>query len=186
MAGRQMQEAESFMGKLGSKIRAERKALGLNIREFATLVGTSKATLQRVETGAKSPSIALLHEISHVCRKPIDTFIHDTHRGFVRIDEENQKKITTKSSDIRIICPYGLISSDIVVNYYRGKPGAHVETHEDEGYEWVYILKGSCIVEYDNAEHRFKKGDALFYDARKPHSYKILTPFESIRISVRG
>jgi transcriptional regulator with XRE-family HTH domain len=174
------------MEKLGNKIRAERKALGLTIREFAELVGTSKATLQRIETGAKSPSIALLHEISHVCRKPIDAFIHDTPRGFVRIDEQNQRKITTKTSEIRIICPYGLISKDIVVNFYRGNPGAHVEPHEDEGYEWVYVLKGSCIVEYDNQEHSFKEGEALFYDARKPHSYKILTPFESIRISVRG
>ena len=174
------------MRKLGDKIRAERKALGLSIREFAKLLGTSKGTLQRVETGAKSPSIDLLHEISHVCRKPIDTFIQEAPREFVRIDEETQRKIMTKRSEIRIICPYGLISKEIVVNYYKGKPGAHVEPHEDEGYEWIYVLKGSCIVEYDNTEYRFKEGDALFYDARKTHAYKILTPFESIRISVRA
>lgn len=174
------------MEKLGDKIRAERKVLGLSIREFAELVGVSKATLQRVETGAKSPSIDLLHEISHVCRKPIDAFIHETPRGFVRIDEQNQKKVTGKRSEIRIICPYGLISKDIVVNYYKGSPGANVEPHQDEGYEWIFVIKGSCIVEYDNAEHRFGEGDAFFYDARKTHSYKILSQFESIRISIRA
>lgn len=174
------------MPELGSKIRRERKALGLSLVEFADLLKTSKATLQRVETGAKSPSIALLTEISQVCRKPIDTFIHDEPRDFYRIDPAEQKSIGTRDSEIKIICPYGLISRDIVVNYFKGKPGAHVEPHQDEGYEWIYVLKGSCIVEYENKVFRFKRGDAFFYDARKIHSYKILTPFESIRISVRA
>lgn len=174
------------MEKLGAKIRAERKVLGLSIREFAELVGVSKATLQRVETGAKSPSIALLHEISHVCRKPIDAFIHETPRGFIKIDKENQKKVISKNSEIRIICPYGLISKDIVVNYFRGNPGATVEPHQDEGYEWIFVIKGSCVVKYDNAEHNFGEGDAFFYDGRKTHSYKISSDFESIRISIRA
>ena len=60
---------------LGSRIRKERKGLGLTLEKFAALVGTSKAMLQRVETGAKSPSIALLAEIATVCRRRIDDFI---------------------------------------------------------------------------------------------------------------
>lgn len=174
------------MSDLGAKIRRERKALGLTLKEFADLVRTSKATLQRVETGAKSPTIALLTEISHICRKPIDTFIHEVLRDFYEIDAAEQKSIVTKGSEIKIICPYGLISRDIVVNYFKGKPGAHVEPHQDEGYEWIYVLRGSCIVEYETKVFRFKRGDAFFYDARKTHSYKILTLFESIRISVRA
>jgi transcriptional regulator with XRE-family HTH domain len=174
-----------LMRKLGDKIRVERKALGLSISEFARLVGTSKTTLQRIETGAKSPSIALLQDISHVCRKPIDAFILEAPREFVRIDEGEQRKILTKNAEIRIICPYGLLSRDIVVNYFKANPGTRMEPHQDEGYEWIYVIKGSCIVEYDNKEYSFKEGDALFWDARKTHSYKVLTPFESIRISVR-
>jgi len=173
------------METLGEKIRAERKALGLSIREFARLVGTSNATLQRIETNAKSPSIALLQEISEVCRKPIDAFIHQAPKGFVRFDREKQKRVITKLSEIRIICPYGVISRDIVVNYFSGKLGAQVEPHQDEGYEWVFVFSGSCIVEYDGVEHTFEGGDAFFYDARKTHSYKLLSDFESIRISIR-
>jgi len=174
----------NVMETLGAKIRKERKSLGLTIKEFAKLIGTSKATLQRVETGVKSPTIDLLTEISFVCRKPLESFIHDRRGKFHEIGTDRQRKIVTGNSEITIICPYGLISRDIVVNHFKAMPGASVEPHQDEGYEWIYVLKGKCIVEYDSNKYEFKEGEALFYDARKTHSYKILTPFESIRISV--
>ncbi len=55
------------MKDLGNRIRFERKALGLTLQNFAELVGTSSSMLQRVETGAKSPSVELLVEIANIC-----------------------------------------------------------------------------------------------------------------------
>ena len=60
------------MKDLGNRIRFERKALGLTLQNFADLIGNCSSMLQRVETGAKSPSIELLVEIVNICRKPID------------------------------------------------------------------------------------------------------------------
>jgi len=173
------------MRDIGKMIRSERKAIGLTLEKFAKLVGTSKATLQRVEAGTKSPSVELLSEISHVCRKPISDFIHDEFAGFRKMEEEDQKKIISRQSKTTIIAPYGMISPDIVVNYYEGMPGAHMDPHRDEGYEWVYILKGTSEVEHDGITYNLKKGDVICYDASKLHSYRILTPFEAIRITIR-
>ncbi len=173
------------MRDIGKMIRAERKSMGLTLEKFAKLVGTSKATLQRIESGAKSPSVALLSEISHVCRKPISDFIHDEIAGFRKLEEEDQKKIITRQSKTTIISPYGMISRDIVVNHFEGMPGAHMDPHKDEGYEWVYVLKGTCEVEHDGTTYSLKKGDVICYDAGEFHSYRILTPFEAIRITIR-
>jgi len=173
------------MRDIGKMIRAERKAMALTLEKFAKLVGTSKATLQRIEAGVKSPSIALLSEISHVCRKPISDFIHDERAGFRKLEDDDQKKIITRHSKTSIIGPYGMISRDIVVNYYEGMPGAHMGLHKDEGYEWVYVLKGTCEVEHDGTMYHLKKGDVICYDASKLHSYRILTPLEAIRITLR-
>jgi transcriptional regulator with XRE-family HTH domain len=172
------------MKDIGKMIRAERKSMALTLEEFAKLIGTSKATLQRIETGAKSPSVALLSEISHICRKPITDFIHDELVSFRKLAEEEQKKIITNIAKTYIIAPYGMISDDIVVNYYEGLPGAYADPHNNKGREWVYILKGECEVKHNGNTYLLKKGDSICYDATKTHSYKILTPFKAVRITI--
>jgi transcriptional regulator with XRE-family HTH domain len=173
-------------GTLGSKIRKERKALGLTLEKFAELVGTSKAMLQRVETGAKSPSIALLSEIATVCRRRIDDFIHEEPEGFYKLDEMKQKTVRLHAHEVRIIAPFGLISKDIVVNHFKARAGAVVKPQREYGHAWVYITKGSCVFEHDGVPHQLKKGDVIYYDARRPTSLRILSSLESIRITVRG
>ena len=170
---------------LGRKIRRERRALGLTIERLAELTGTSKANLQRIETGAKSPSVALLAEISHVLRKPIGDFIGERGKGFYKIDGIKRKTLITDDFRMSTICPFGLINRDIVVNYFKAKAGALVKPHQDKGYEWIYIVGGSCIFEHDGKSYRLAKGDVIYYDARRTHSVKTLTPLESIDIFVR-
>jgi transcriptional regulator with XRE-family HTH domain len=173
-------------GILGSRIRRERKALGLTLEKFAELVRTSKAMLQRVETGAKSPSIALLAEIATVCRRRMDDFIHEEPAGFYRLDETKQKTIHLGNCEVRIIAPFGLVSKDIVVNHFKAKAGAVVKPHKENGHAWVYITAGRCVFEHGGIPHRLKKGDVIYYDARKSTTLKVLTRLESIRITVRG
>lgn len=173
-------------GNLGFRIRKERKALGLTLEQFARLVGTSKAMLQRVETGAKSPSVALLAEIATVCRRRVDDFIHEEPAGFTKLDESKQKAIRLGDYEVRIIAPFGLISKDIVVNHFKAKAGALVKPLKENGHAWVCITKGSCVFEHDGVPHRLKRGDIIYYDARRPSTLKVLTALESIRITVRG
>ena len=69
---------------LGERIRKERKTLGLTLEQLAKLVGTSKAQLQRIERGKKSPSVALLAELSNILRKSIDALIPAERKGFYK------------------------------------------------------------------------------------------------------
>ena len=174
------------MTNIGARIRKERKALGLTLEKFAGLVGTSKAMLQRVETGAKSPSISLLAEIATVCRRRIDDFVHEEPAGFYKLDDRKQKTVTMGDYEVRMISPFGLISRDIVVNHFKARGGALVRPHRENGHAWVYILKGRCIFEHDGVPHKLKKGDVIYYDSSRPSALKMLTPLESIRITVRG
>ncbi|HPD61634.1 MAG TPA: helix-turn-helix transcriptional regulator, partial [Thermodesulfobacteriota bacterium] len=76
---------------LGEIIRKERKALGLTLDQLAKLVGTSKAQLQRIEKGKKSPSVALLAEISNILKKPIEALIPAKRKGYYKLDRARQK-----------------------------------------------------------------------------------------------
>ena len=172
------------MKDLGNRIRLERKALGLTLQNFAELVGTSSSMLQRVETGAKSPSVELLIEIANICRKPIDDILKQQLKGFKKFDAKNQKTIQTEDFEIHIICPYGLISRDIAISHFKGKTGATIIPPTQKGYIWVYVLKGEGIFTYEGAPQKVRAGDTLYYDSEKPHSLKILSSLESIRINI--
>ena len=62
---------------IGSKIRTERKELGLSLEALSNKIGISKMTLQRVETGATSPSIILLADIAFHLKRPVESFIRE-------------------------------------------------------------------------------------------------------------
>ncbi len=173
------------LGDIGARIRKERKTLGLTLEKFAKLAGTSKAMLQRVETGVKSPSISLLAEIAPVCRRRIDDFIIEEPEGFYKLDGRKQKAVKAGEYEIRIIAPFGLISRDLVVNHFKAKAGALVKPRQEDGYVWVYIIKGTCLFEHDGVPHKLKKGDVIYYDSRRPHALRVLTALETIRITVR-
>ena len=170
---------------IGEKIRRERNFLGLSLEKFAGLIGTSKATLQRIETGLKSPSVALLYEISQTCRKPIEEFLNDERPDLYWLKDDKQKKIEGDDYKISIIAPYGLISRNMVINHYVGQKGAGRTPTQEKGYHWVYVLKGSCIFHYDDTTYELKKGDVVYYDSSKTFSFKVLKDFESIRIAIR-
>ena len=172
------------MKDLGNRIRFERKALGLTLQNFADLVGTSSSMLQRVETGAKSPSVELLVEIANICRKPIDDLLKPQLNGFKKFDAKNQKTIRTKDFEIKIICPYGLISRDIAISHFKGKTGASITPPTQKGYIWVYVLKGEGIFEVEGISRQVRKGDTLYYDSEKEHNLKIVSALESIRVNI--
>ena len=79
------------MDQLGRRIRKERKASGLTLEALAKIVGSSRATLQRIETGVKPPSVALLSQISNVLRKPIDELIREERKAFYRLEDSARK-----------------------------------------------------------------------------------------------
>jgi len=173
------------MDQLGRRIRKERKASGLTLEALAKIVGSSRATLQRIETGVKSPSVALLSQISNVLRKPIDELIREERKAFYRLEDSARKVIETSDFSMSTICPFGLLSRDIVINHFVAEEGAVVKPHTDKGYEWVYLLEGTCVFDYDGTRHELGKADAVFYDARKPHSVFVTSHLESIDLFLR-
>ena len=171
---------------LGDNIRRERKRLGLTLEKFANIVGTSKTTPQRIETGAKAPPVDLLYEIAQLCRRPMEEFIQDKLEGIYRLDASRQKKVKGDDFEVSIVCPYGVISRDLAINYYRGEPGAHIKPTQDRGYHWVYIVRGSCLFEHDSQQYTLKAGDAIYYDASKTFWFRVIDDLESIRVAVRA
>lgn len=62
---------------LASRIRDERQARGLSLRDMAEASGVSFATLQRVETGRRDLRISTLFAIAETLGVPVAGFLGD-------------------------------------------------------------------------------------------------------------
>ncbi|MBW1736148.1 MAG: helix-turn-helix domain-containing protein [Deltaproteobacteria bacterium] len=161
---------------LGEKIRAERNRAKMTLDQLAKKVGISKMTLQRIETGKTSPSIAVLGDIAQALQKPLSSFIEEKS-GFIKITrKKDQFSFENDKLKARNILPRGSIGlgnvGGIAINYVEAKNGVEVETHINKGFEWVFQISGKAILLYDGKEYVSTPGDVFFYDGRRPHSVK--------------
>ncbi len=158
------------MKEIGLRIRNERKSLGWSLGEMAEKIGISPMTLQRIETGKRSPSVIVLAEIANVLMKPIDYFIKEKRPKLVLIRKDQQTVIESPKLKLTVIAPKGLVDETIYINLGEAKEGKFIDSHVDEGYSLVHMLDGECIVEHEGKKYRHQKGDTLYYDARYRHS----------------
>jgi transcriptional regulator with XRE-family HTH domain len=158
------------MERIGRKIRTERKTKGLSLRELAEKCGVSTMTLQRIETGKTSPSVAVLSQIAHFLAQPIDFFIKEENPKICVVKKNDHRIVEAENMRLSMIAPLGLIDNNIFVNLVEAKKGRFVESHTDNGYSFVYVLKGGIIFEHDGVKYELQPGDVLYYNASYPHS----------------
>jgi transcriptional regulator with XRE-family HTH domain len=174
------------MDEIGLRIRNERKSRGWSLGEMAGKIGINPMTLQRIETGKRSPSVVMLAEIAHQLLKPIDYFIKEKNPQLVLVKKEQQTVIESPKLKLTVIAPKGLIDEKIYLNLGEAKKGKFIDSHVDEGYSLVYILDGECIVEHNGKKYVHRKGDTLYYDARYRHSVTANGPVRFISVFFRG
>ncbi|RPJ01675.1 MAG: XRE family transcriptional regulator, partial [Deltaproteobacteria bacterium] len=170
---------------IGAKIRAERKRLGLSMEALAEEIGISKMKLQRIETGATSPSIVLLSQIAYHLKKPIESFVRDGKADVVHLKKKQQDALSDDKRGFRIIGPMGLISDRITLTYQELEKDALTESHTNEGIEWAYIIEGSAIFEINGEKFIFEEGDSICFNARLPHSTRVIEKMKCVGLFLR-
>ncbi len=155
---------------LGKKIREERNKTGLSLKQLADKVGISTMTLQRIETGKTSPSVSVLSQIAIHLKQSIVDFIQEEKPKIRILRKEDQSVIESSGRRIQVIASDGVIDG-MLVNL---SDVDIIDPHTEDGWSFVYVLEGKAIIEHDGTEYVIDTGDALYYDARYPHSIKAL------------
>ena len=178
-------QKQEMLNRIGAKIRAERNRLGLSLEALARKVGISKMTLHRIETGASSPSITCLSDISFHLKQPIEMLIKEGDPNVILMKKNQQETIFDPNIGIRVLAPRGIISDRISIIGAELKKGTVIETHTNKGFEWAYIIKGKAVVTVGNRSYPLEQGDVIFYDAHFPHSIKMEETVRFVELFIR-
>jgi transcriptional regulator with XRE-family HTH domain len=176
---------EDSLKKIGSKIRAERKRLGLSLEALAKKAGISKMTLQRIETSVTSPSIVVLSQISSHLNRPLESFIREGKADVFLLKRNQQDALFNHERGFRIIGPKGLIADRITLTYSEIEKDAITEPHTNNGFEWAYLVEGSAVLEVDGEKYLLETGDAVYYDAHFSHSMRVIDKIKYVGLFLK-
>ena len=179
----------------GTRIREQRQALGLSLRELGSRVGVSASMLSQVETGRCRASVATLYKLVTELGMTLDDLFEDTtaeppapepapRRGDAvprvvrprptgpvlspgeRVRIELESGVTWEK--LSNVSPPGL--EFILVTYRPGSSsGQSGKFSQHEGFECAYVESGELTFHHMFDTWTLRAGDTVTFDASEPH-----------------
>jgi transcriptional regulator with XRE-family HTH domain len=177
---------------MGERLREQRRARGLSLRDLAERVDVSPSLISQIETGRARPSVNTLYAIAAELEVSLDDLVFldgerpsgngpgiagaapDTpaaHGGPVQ-RAADRKRIRLASGVVwdRLTTTSEPETEFLYVTYEVG--GASSPEHEFQrhgGREWGYVIEGRLGVTIGFEDHQLGPGDSIALDSTTPH-----------------
>jgi transcriptional regulator with XRE-family HTH domain len=165
---------------LGSRLRRQRRAHRLTLREVAELSGLSVPFLSKVENGGAAPSLTSLFALARVLGTSPEWLLAaptEDHVRFVPRDAGQRFQVTDDGRAHRRQLTGA--NEPFSAAEYSAEHGADLGGwNASPGREVIHVLSGRLLVvlKTDSGEetHTLRTGDTLVYDTSVPHLWKAL------------
>ena len=166
---------------IGNNLNQLRRQKALSLDKLAELSGVSKAMIGQIERGESNPTVNTLWKIAAGLRVPfgklIDTGkptaeivrmadlepIQDDDHGttlYMLFSENQEKRFELFSV---VLSPHGV---------------HHADPHEEGSEEYLVLTDGNLDVAVGSETYSLNQGDAIRFQADRPHSYRNTTDRE--------
>jgi len=188
--------AERFITEkhLGERIRRLRLKKSMGLVDLGKHTGLSASFLSQLETGRVVPTLRNLARIAMVFSKDLSYFFETEPAAIFRV---HRKKDRVRMPQTGVEPPnytfesLGYMVPDRHMDPYfaefiplpeQVEPRAHMHA----GYEFLYVLAGELALRHGDQEATLGPGDAVYFDAGTPHSYRCAgsKPAEAIIVTM--
>lgn len=158
--------------RIGSRLRAARKAHGYTLEQLASASGLTKGFLSRVERDETSPSVASLLTLCQVMSVDVGSLFSTPDVALVRRDEAPAINLGGTSVTEQLMTPRGQSALQLIHSRIEpgGTGGSDLYTINCE-IEVVYVLKGSIEMVFSDRTQKLTAGDALTFSGGEPHTW---------------
>ncbi len=169
---------------IGAMLKRRRKELGLTLKELSDRSGVSAPFISQAERSLTVPSMVSLMKLSKALNVELKYFMevpHDdsiVHRadGLPVIDLGSPVTYLSMSSD--------LDNQQMDALLMKIPPGHTFPIDRRDGEDFLYVLEGEIISIVGDVEATLKKGDAMHFDSRLPHTARNETDQEVVLLYV--
>jgi len=158
--------------RIGSRLRAARKAHGYTLDQLASAAGLTKGFLSRVERDETSLSVASLLTLCEVMSIDVGSLFSAPDVALVRRNEAPAINLGGTGVTERLMTPRGQSGMQLIHSSIEpeGHGGSDLYTINCEA-ETVYVLKGTLEMVFSDRTQRLTAGDALTFSGGEPHTW---------------
>lgn len=174
--------AERFITEkhIGERIRRLRLKKSMGLVDLGRHTGLSASFLSQLETGRVVPTLRNLARIAMVFSKDLSYFFETEPAAVFRVHRRKdrvrmpqtgveQPSYTFESLGYMVpdrhMDPY---FAEFVPLAEQIEPKSHMHT----GFEFLYVVAGELAIRHGDQEAMLTQGDAVYFDAATPHSYR--------------
>jgi transcriptional regulator with XRE-family HTH domain len=173
-----MENSEFIATWIGSKLKDIRKEQKLNLSELSEKSGISIAMISKIENGRVFPTLPSLLQIFNTLDIDLNTFFndfynHDAFPGYIFKKRKEYKHIDkeedSKGFNYETILSHSIKKSSMEISLLTLNEDAQRKKVTTDGFEYIYLIKGSVIYELEDEKFQMEEGDSLFFDGRMDH-----------------
>lgn len=133
--------------------------------------------LSKIENGQTSSAIATLAKISKSLRVPLSWLLEDKPEKDIVLLPKHKRQ--AKVGDEHMGYSYELLANrsqftgvePTIVHVTPKDLNLRIDTYTHSHDEFIYILKGSIYLSYDDEEYFMEQGDTAYFKGTKPHLF---------------
>jgi quercetin dioxygenase-like cupin family protein len=155
----------------------------MGLVELGRHTGLSASLLSKIETGKNLPTLPTLQRIAMVFSVGLDHFFSSEEDTPVRAVVRRRERLRFPDRPESKSPGYWFESLDFpavnrklsaYLSEFEEAREAGASVHEHAGVEFVYVIEGSLGLWHEGEETRLDPGDAIYFDASRPHGYRRL------------
>jgi len=161
---------------VGQNIKRLRSRRNLSLEGLARLSGVSRAMLGQIELGRSVPTINVVWKIASAFEVPFSTLIAVHNAERIRMLPASESKTLASATGVfssRALFPF---DGERRTEFYelRLKAGGteDAESHAAGTMENIVVVRGTMEIEVGGEKRRLGPGDAIIFQADRPHRYR--------------
>jgi quercetin dioxygenase-like cupin family protein len=165
--------------RIGPKLRVLRLHRSMGLLQLGERTGLSPSLLSRIENNKHLPTVPTLLRIALVFNVTLDHFFRNEQRQRVvsiTRREERQQAVSgdPAGNDGCLLSKLDLGPGERKFHPYLAEflPGRRARPHTHEGFEFIYVLRGTLAVLVGTEEIILLPGDSVYFDSNLRHTYK--------------
>lgn len=163
---------------IGGKLRALRLRKKMRLVELARHTGLSAAMLSKLERGQLFPTLPTLLRIALVFGVGLDHFFAagapQRSVGVVRQRERTrfQERLGGRDVQWEFEClDFAATERRLNAYWVRFQRLEKPKTHQHDGGEFIYVLKGTLALRIGEDLHELPAKDSIYFDSSQAHAY---------------
>jgi len=164
------------VARIAQKIRSKRLEKNLTIQQLSTRANVSKGLLSKVENSRTVPSlpvfITLIQSLDISLKEFFEDMVLINGRDYLLVKKENYTPVEREGRagfNYQYILSQTLTTCTMEAVILTLDPGAKGRPSTSDGYEFKYMISGSCDYQINNEIIQLEEGDSIYFDASVPH-----------------